>query len=67
MKWAKGPPPRCDGGVVILIVMDESAARDKGLEYYGEPVAVQCWPTKLKTTIGARRIDYDEVIRWRPL
>lgn len=60
--WSDGPPPvRDDGGLVIV----ELAADRKidGQEHSGLPIIASRWSSKLKTTGGSHRIEYEDVVR----
>lgn len=60
--WTDGPPPvRDDGGLVIV----ELAADTKvdGQDHFGLPIIASRWSSKLKTTGGSHRIEYEHVVR----
>jgi len=40
---------------------------DSDFEYHGDPVIVNCYETKLKTTVDPIRIGRDDVLSWEPL
>ena len=67
--WNDGPPPVKDDGTLILVILkDEFITPDcKPFEYYGDPIAVHCWSSKLKTTIDAVRLEYDMVKYWKQI
>lgn len=62
--------PLPDDGRCVLVLLhcdkDECRTRN-GLEYYGEPVAVNAYSDKLKTTVHPTRIERDEVRLWAAL
>ena len=61
-KWVEGPPPvRDDGSLAIIILLQGVFIDDQPV--YGKPVIVSRWCAKLKTTAGAFRLDYDDVLR----
>lgn len=68
--WTPGPPPNTDEGKLVLVRLkyDRKTFRtEHGHEYYGEPVIVECWNTKLKTTVAPLRLEYADVAEWSEL
>lgn len=65
--WTEGPPPENLSGVLVLVVLKR--AEDKwhtldGREYYGDPVAVNWYGHKGKTTYDPVRINPEEIIKY---
>lgn len=58
--WKDGPPPVADDGSCVLVILRPNC----GHEHYGKPAVVTRWASKLKTTVDAVRLDYDDVLRW---
>lgn len=59
--WVDGPPPvRDDGGLVLVILRD--GVQVDGQDHLGNPITVTRWSSKLKTTGGAHRLSYDDVL-----
>ncbi len=58
------PLPVCDDGALALVVLDRKRLEARGIEYYGQPVVVSRWSGKLKTTVEALRLGYDDVVSW---
>lgn len=64
LKFNKGPLPIKDDGSLAIIMLSEENIKEKGFEYYGQPVVVSRWSDKLKTTLDCQRLSYDDVISW---
>jgi hypothetical protein len=60
--WVEGPPgPRDDGGLAIVEL--NFGVQVDGQDHHGAPIIVSRWSAKLKTTGGAHRLDYNDVLR----
>ena len=60
--WIDGPPPvRDDGGLAIVELAPD--VQVDGQDHFGLPMIVTRWGAKLKTTGGAHRVSYDNVVR----
>jgi hypothetical protein len=60
--WVNGPPPERDDGAFAVVELARAATID-GQEHFGDPMIVRRWSGKLKTTAGAHRLSYDDVLR----
>ena len=64
--WTPGPPPTADDGSPVLVMIN-GMSLPEDCEYYAMPIVVSRWASKLKTTIDAIRLEYDDVLRWAPV
>jgi hypothetical protein len=63
-EWHEGSPPQPpvnEEGRLIAVVLRRDI---ESPEHYGDPAIVRQWASKMKTTVGANRVDYDDVARW---
>lgn len=65
--WRRPPIPERMEGKQVLVLFDENAVAEAGLEYYGKPVAVTVWLDKLKTTLHPTRAEHEWIEWWKPL
>lgn len=61
--WINGEPPVCDDGSLAIVELRDGATVD-GEDHYGLPIIVARWSNKLKTTGGAHRVEYSDVVRY---
>jgi hypothetical protein len=64
ISWNPGPPPEADDGSCVLVILKDDY---ESSEYYGDPIVVCRYSSKLKTTIDPIRIEYDVVAKWADL
>ena len=60
--WIDGSPPNRDDGALAIVELRRGALVDDQ-DPYGAPIIVCRWSNKLKTTGGAHRVNYDDVVR----
>ena len=60
--WVVGPPPVRDDGGLAIVEVAASVLIDRQ-EHFGAPIIVARWSAKLKTTAGAHRLNYSDVLR----
>lgn len=61
--WVLGEPPESVRGLIIVILKSETSGN---FEHYGDPVIVNHWGHKLKTTVDPIRIELSDVAKWQP-
>lgn len=63
-------PVRDDGGLAIVILKRQQkdghhfTGGSPSIEYYGDPVVVSRWSSKILTTICCLRLNYSDVVGW---
>ncbi len=65
MEWLDPPIAPPYEGRCVLVLLDPSEL--EGVEYYGEPVCVRFWGSKLKTTFDYTRIETRMILKWMPV
>jgi len=61
--WIEGPPPERDDGGLAIVELAFGVQVD-GQDHHGHPIIVSRWSAKLKTTGGAHRLNYVDVLRY---